>query len=108
MATKLITVPRGTDGNLQFQVELDGDIFTLAFHFNRRADVWYFDLLTEDGTPLRRSIKVTTGFFWLRQVQLAGRPDGDLLALDTTNSGLRTEFDELNDRVQLVYEEAAA
>ncbi len=107
MATKLITVPRGTDGNFTFQVELDGTVFTLIFLYNRRADVWYFDLLTEAGVAIRRSIKLTTGWYWLRQVQREGRPIGELLALDTTQSGLRTTLDELNDRIQFIYEEAA-
>lgn len=107
MTTRLITVPRGTDGNLTFQVELDGVVFTMVFLYNRRADVWYFDLLDEAGAAIRRSIKLTTGWAWLRQVQRAGRPDGELLALDTTQSGLRTTLDELNDRIQFIYEEAA-
>ncbi len=107
MATKLIEVPRGTDSNFTFQVELDATIFTMVFLFNRRADVWYFDLLTQAGVAIRRSIKLTTGWQWLRQVQRAGRPIGELLALDTTQSGLRTTLEELNDQIQFIYEEAA-
>jgi hypothetical protein len=106
MATRRIIVPRGTNGNVSFQVELDGVIYTLLFQYNRRADVWFFDLLQQDGTPIRRSIKVTTSFFWLRQVKRLLRPAGDLFALDTTQQALRTTFDELNERIALVYEEA--
>ena len=107
MATKAITVPRGTDGNFSFQVELDGVVFLMVFLFNQRAGVWYFDLLTEAGVPIRRSIKLTTGWQWLRQVQRIGRPAGELLALDTTQSGLLATFDTLNDTIQFIYEEAA-
>lgn len=105
MALKDIVIPQGTSGNFSFQIELDGDVFTLVFHFNRRADVWYFDLLTADGVAIRRSIKVTTAYPWLGQVKAATAPDGDLLALDTTQSGLRATFDTLNTRIQVLYEE---
>lgn len=107
MATRIITVPRGDNGNVRFQVEMDGVVFTLLCKFNTRSDIWYFDLLTRDGTAIRRSIKMTTGFPWLRQIATTGRPGGDLLAIDTTNSDLRTTLDELNNRISMVYEDAA-
>lgn len=106
MSTKLISLPRGDEGNFRFQVELEGAVFTLLFQFNRRADVWYLDVLQEDGTPIRRSIKVTVDYFWLRQVKRTPRPNGDLFALDTTLSGLRATFDELDEQIQIIYEES--
>lgn len=106
MATKLIRLPANL-GNYRFQIELDGEVFTFLFKFNTRADAWYFDLLQADGTPIRQSIKVTTGFPWLRQIATTPRPAGDLITLDTTQQDQEANFDTLGTLVQFLYEEAA-
>ena len=107
MATRLITVPRGSNGNFKFQIQLDSVIFGFRFNYNRRAEVWYFDLLDRNDNPIRRSNKVTTAFPWLRQVASGSRPLGELLAIDTTASDQTTDFDALNDKILFLYEELA-
>ncbi|KKN04670.1 hypothetical protein LCGC14_1095030 [marine sediment metagenome] len=105
MATKVIRIAEGL-GNFRFQVELESVVFTFVFEFNEREDAWYFDLLQANGTSIRRSFKVTTGFPWLRQVASRPRPNGDLIALDSTQQGLEADFDTLGNLVQFLYEES--
>jgi len=106
MATKITRIAQNL-GNFRFQIELDTTVFILVFKFNTRADVWYFDLLQSNGTPIKYGIKVTTGFPWLRQIAASIRPLGDLLAIDSSQQDLEADFDSLGTLVQFLYEEAA-
>lgn len=96
-------IPINTFGHYKRQYELEGDIFTFEFHFNSRENAWYFDLFDSEGTPIRRSIKITTGFPWLRQVALAGRPPGDLIAVDASGNDRQADFESLGSTVKLLY-----
>ena len=88
----------------RFRVTLTGVPFGFRFYFNRRADRWFYDIESEDGTLLRAGIKLVADFPTLFGWTQQGRPVGQILAIDPasdTDAGL----DELGSRVLVTYDD---
>lgn len=85
------------------QVVLDGVTYTLEFRWNTRESVWKMDLKTEDETPILSSVKVVVNFPLCARVASANRLPGKLVAFDTTNLQINPGFEDLGDRVTLLY-----
>jgi hypothetical protein len=103
----MATLPLPTDPELthfDLQVVLDGATYTLEFYWNDRDSGWFMDVRTEDGTPIRTSIRVTVGLpLAARARGVKGMPPGALLAVDTSGEGRDPGLGELGSRVQLEY-----
>ena len=100
----MLLIPTDTSlATYTFSVELEEIVFNFRMQFNERDQSWFFDLLTEDGDPIREGIKVVTGFPLLRLIATAGRPPGELFALDTTGADRRAGLNDLGGEILFVY-----
>lgn len=90
----------------EFQIELDGVIYTLKFHFNSRAERWVMDIADFGGTEL------ITGLFLLTNIDLNAQfvgediPPGRFILIDETGAERNPGFDDLGNDIKLLYEEA--
>lgn len=103
----VVTIPVRSDFNAyRMQVTLDSVVFTLVFKQNLRNATWTMDVLQQDETPIRHGIKVVTAFPLLRLIQQLARPDGELVAIDTTGQDLLANLEQLGTEVVLTYVDA--
>lgn len=108
MATRII--PASTElSHYTMQVELDRVLFLLTFRWNEREGYWYLSIADSNGVDVATGIKIVINTPLLRRCVSAGRPTGELIALDAaTNTSGDPGLNELGGRVVLVYEEAAS
>lgn len=107
MATLLL--PTRTDlSHYIVQVELDGALFSLTFHWNEREEYWYLSIADAEGVDVATGIKIVINTPLLRRLVSENRPAGELMALDSaTTTGGDPGLNELGGRVVLAYEEAS-
>jgi hypothetical protein len=74
---------------------LDGSVFRFEFYYSEREACWYFDLETESGTSLARSVKIISRVDLLGLLTDPLRPQGQLFALpvDATAPDIAGRFD---------------
>lgn len=104
-----IVIPTSTSlATYTFSIELELIVFRFRFQFNTRDQSWFFDILTDEGDPIRQGIKVVTNFPLLSRIARADRPPGELVAIDTTGEDRRAGLDELGvgQQVELIYFDA--
>jgi hypothetical protein len=89
------------------QVPLEGTGYTLEFRWNTRESAWYMHVKTDIGDEILDSLKVVVSWPLGFRSQDARRPPGCFLAQDTSGLGLDPGLNDLGDRVQLYYVEAA-
>lgn len=94
----------GVDGAFYFTSPLDGRNYQLSFQYNDREGFWYFDILDEEGTPIRSGLKVVSNFTIARLCQSIDRPPGDLMFLDTRPVPSDAALAELGEEVVFAYE----
>ena len=102
-----IPIPEGDVATTQ-RFLLDGEYFTLTIRFNERDVGWWLDIADGDGNPLVFGIALradTPVQAHLRH--LDGLPPGLFTCIDTTDQGLDPAFEDLGDRVLLLYLEEA-
>jgi hypothetical protein len=106
MASQLI--PTLTDGTQAYTVtvRLDGVSFRFDFAWNERGGFWAFILSDAAGEQLMRR-KVVVGLPLTARFVDPRLPPGDFIALDTSGQDVEAGLQDLGDRVQLVYLEAA-
>lgn len=102
----VIPVPQNKSAARTWRVRLDGVEYTIEARFNSRSGRWYLGLLDIDGNRLYGQVKAVCHYPLFR-LRTAG-PPGLIFALDTSSSdtsveGLNPGFDDLGNRVLLVY-----
>lgn len=98
-----ITIPTRTDPRYQIEVELDGSSYLFDFEWNDRAESWFLDVSSQNGTKLIAGIRVVVGFPLWNRYRNPELPSGDLSAVDTSGANLDPKLEDLGDRVALVY-----
>ncbi len=86
-----------------FQVELDGVVYTVGLRFLERTQRWLYDLSTADGTVLLQGQPVLNAYPLLQRFQDGKLPPGDLRAVATSEPAREANADELGTRVLLLY-----
>lgn len=107
MATVIIPTST-TETSYTLTVELDGIDYGMRLHWSEREEAWYLDLYTASDALLIGALRVVADWPLLMHVPASKRPPGELLAVDTTGSGVDPGVSELGERVVLAYVEAAA
>lgn len=87
----------------RFNTSLDGEQFTIDVRWNGRDEAWYMDVLTEDGTPIRRGIKMVLGALLGGRCPDANFPDGVLIAADQARLGRDATVEDLGTRVAVYF-----
>jgi hypothetical protein len=103
-----VILPTKTDGTERyaFSTQLDGQTFAFEFYWNERGGFWAFILSDAAGEQLMRR-KVVVGLPLTARFVDPRLPPGDFIALDTSGQDVEAGLQDLGDRVQLVYLEAA-
>lgn len=106
MAALLIPVDANAP-HYEIEVELDGAAFRLAFRWNDRAEAWLLDVSDVDGVALLTSRRVVVDLPLLARFRDPRLPAGELIAVDTASTGADPSFEDLGERVVLLYFPAA-
>jgi len=107
MALMSIPTPNASvDANIFFVVELDGAEYQLFMKYNEREDAWYLDVADTYGNPIRSGMKMVCNFPFMRTCMIETRPPGEFLALDTLTPPRDPGLTDMDQRIELVYEEA--
>lgn len=101
MKTLVFTAP--LDKNFSQVTTLSGQDFVLTFQWNSREGAWYLDVADQDEVPIVTSRKITVEFPIVTRCKDPRRPLGILMAIDRSGKQQDPGFDDLGQRVQLIY-----
>lgn len=85
------------------RVDLDGVEYLLSFRYLQRLDRWAFSLYTAEGDPIREGMMCLLSVRQLLGNTHPSRPPGELVFVDSSQTGVETGFDDLGARVKLQY-----
>jgi hypothetical protein len=105
MAVSIIPTNNDFDA-FQFRIDLDSVLYLLVFQYNRREESWFFDLLQDDGTPIRHGVKIHVDWPLWRLIQDNIRPAGDVVLIDGSGTVQTPDLDQLGDPTKLTYLDA--
>lgn len=89
------------------QIELDGVVYDMTFHWNPRGDAWSMDV-GRDGNVLISGVKLIETSDVLSQYQrIGGLPAGAMSVVDLDGLGADPDDTNFGDRVVIQYTEAA-
>ena len=87
----------------RFTTELDAVNYVLDFRWNTRAEAWFMDVLREDESPIRSSIKMMLGAVQGSEEQGEDFPPGDFVLEDASGAEIDATLDDFGVRVFLYY-----
>lgn len=82
---------------------LDGATYRFRVRWNGRAEAWYLDIRTADGTALALGVKVVLGTALARWVRSPLWPAGILFATDDSGEGRDATYDDFGVRIKIVF-----
>jgi len=94
-----------TAADFRISTQLDGSTYLLDLTWVSRADAWFLWLYLQTDTtpvPIVQGQRLSCGYPLLIGVTAAGRPPGELFALDLNGQG-DAGRDDLGGRVKLFY-----
>lgn len=104
----LIEIPVRSDLKAyEFQIELDGNIFTLGFRFNERMGRWLMDIADSVGVEILNGVVLLTNVPLTDDYVKEGLPPGRFICEDRTGQNLDAGIDDLGNNIVLLYEEAS-
>jgi len=107
MATLILPV-RSDFSAYQFQIDLEGVIYTLDFGFNTRADRWYMSIFDSSGEILLvGDIPILVNIPLADQYIDKRLPLGRFIAIDETGNNGNPGIDNFGTDIKLLYEESA-
>lgn len=89
-----------------YDILLDGETFTLEFHYNARADRWSLSVFDTANAAVRHGVRLVNFTDILRRVALATKPQGPLNLVDTTGTDTEPNSATFGEEVKLRYVEA--
>jgi hypothetical protein len=95
------------DADHKYNIQLDGETFTLEYHRNARANRWNVTVFDVENNPVKHGARLVNGIDLLQRVALGTKPAGKLTVVDTTGQELEPDADTLGDECQLRYVEEA-
>lgn len=105
----LIEIPTRSDLKAyEFQIELDGAVYTLGFRYNERMDRWIMDISSAVGTELLNGVVLLTNIPLTDDYVIDGAPPGRFICEDRTGQNADAGRDDLGNNIRLLYEESAA
>jgi Domain of unknown function (DUF6983) len=94
-----------TDGEVTFDVELDGATYRMQFGYAECSQLWYMSIFLQANTetrPITQGVACVTGMPLLADVQVPDRPAGELILAGDRDAGR----DDLGKFVRLTYFDA--
>ncbi len=89
--------------NYRFGTTLEGEEYVFDIRWNSREESWYMSIFDGEANPIRQNIKIVLGVKLGKRVTHADFPPGAMVAVDTTNRGIEAKYDDLGERVIVVY-----
>jgi hypothetical protein len=99
----MITIPTRALAASTISVTLEGIPYLFTFKWNVRGAYYTLDISTRDAVLLVGGIKVVINSGLTRKFPGPGMPPGELLAIDASGGNAPITFDDLEERVELVY-----
>lgn len=95
-------------GNPQYvqQVQFDGVTYGIRMHWNEREGAWYLDLLDAADDVIIAGRKLVADWPLLHRCVDARKPPGQIYCIDKSGRGEDPGFDDIDDRVVLLYYDA--
>lgn len=88
---------------IEYEVELDGQVYRLRYKWVTRQERWMLDILTQAGEPLLTGKFLNVGMPMGWRYVDARLPRGNLMLVDNDGSGQECGFEELGFRCQMMY-----
>ena len=85
------------------RVDLDGVEFVLEFQYLERSDRWLMHLYTSAGEPIKLGMSCLLSVRLLAGCTHEGRPVGELVFMDSAQSGVEAGLADFGTRVNLLY-----
>ncbi len=101
----IVPVNKQTDAYSQ-SIELDGQVFDLSFHFNKREDKWYLRISRNDAIIID-SLKLVHSTDLLSQYRAYNVPKGVLSVVDSSGLFQDPSSSEFGNTIQLQYDDTA-
>lgn len=95
------------DTDYKYNIQLDGETFTLDFHYNARADRWNMSVLDVEQNPVKYGARLVIDIDLLQRVALGTKPAGQLTVVDTTGNDTEPTQATFGEECQLRYIEEA-
>ena len=106
MATLVLPI-RSDFKAYQFQIDLEGVIYTLDFGYNVRSERWYMSIFEQDAeTLLVGDIPILINIPLHDQYIKEGLPPGRFIALDETGNNQEATSGNFGTDIKLFYEES--
>lgn len=105
MATLLMPI-RSDLPSYEFQLDLEGSLYTFRFRFNRRMERWIMDVLDENDLPLILGTPLHIDWDLLRRFQNEGLPPGNFYLVDESGEGKPATRETMGGDHKLFYIEA--
>jgi hypothetical protein len=104
----LIEIPVRSDLKAyEFQIELDGGVYTLGFRYNERMDRWLMDIADGAGVEVLNGVVLLTNIPLTDDYVKEGLPPGRFICEDRTGQSKDAGIDDLGNDVRLLYQEAS-
>ena len=89
--------------NYRVGTTLDGIPYIFDVRWNSRGAMWFIDILDIDEDPIASGLAAVLGTVLGIRVTDPRMPPGDLILTDTSGEDRDAGFDDLGDRVVLLY-----
>ena len=91
-----------TNSNYSIGTEFDGELYTLEFRYNTRAEKWAFSFKKKDADYIFQGVFLVLGIDYFAIVQREDIPTGTLGMVNLTNSD-EPNFDNFGVNCKMVY-----
>lgn len=91
----------------KYNIVLDGETFTLEFHYNARADRWSVHVFDVDDVAVMHGVRLVVLADLLGRVALATKPQGNLRIVDPSGADTEPNLTTLGVESLLRYVEVA-
>lgn len=90
----------------EFQIDLEGSLYTFRFKFNRRMERWSMDIADENGVALLVGIPLHIDLDLIRRFKNTGLPPGNFYLVDESGEGKPATRETMGGDHKLFYIEA--
>ena len=104
-----LEIPTNSDNeHFDFEIDLEGTVYTLEFKYNKRRDLWTMAILDASENLLLGDIPLLVDVPLLDQYVNENLPPGRFILLDETGEQRDPGRNDLGTTIKLFYDEAVA
>ena len=104
-----LEIPTNSDSeHFDFEIDLEGVVYTLEFSYNKRRDLWNMSIIDLSGNLLLGNLPLLTDVPLTDQYVDEELPPGRFIMLDETGEQRDAGRNDLGATIKLFYDEALA